>query len=44
MLELQNLIKPLPLLGVDVVRALDGLSMSVDAGELVALYSGSSDR
>ncbi len=40
MLELRDLVKHYPV-GDDVVRALDGLSMRVDSGELVALYGPS---
>jgi putative ABC transport system ATP-binding protein len=41
MLELRDLVKHYPSGGGDVVRALDGVSMSVGAGELVALYGPS---
>jgi putative ABC transport system ATP-binding protein len=40
-LELRNLVKHYPSGGEDVVRALDGLSMTVGRGELVALYGPS---
>jgi putative ABC transport system ATP-binding protein len=41
LLELRQLVKHYPVVGDDVVRALDGLSMKVEAGELVALYGPS---
>jgi len=41
MLELRELVKHYPTGGGDTVRALDGLSMTVQAGELVALYGPS---
>jgi len=40
-LELRDLVKHYPSAGGEVVRALDGVSMSVAAGELVALYGPS---
>jgi putative ABC transport system ATP-binding protein len=40
-LELDELVKHFPSGGGDVVRALDGVSMSVASGELVALYGPS---
>jgi putative ABC transport system ATP-binding protein len=40
-LELRDLVKHYPSGSDDVVRALDGLSMSVGSGELVALYGPS---
>jgi putative ABC transport system ATP-binding protein len=41
MLELRELVKHYPSAGGEVVRAIDGVSMSVAAGELVALYGPS---
>jgi putative ABC transport system ATP-binding protein len=41
MLELSGLVKHYSVGGGEVVRALDGVSMSVDPGELVALYGPS---
>lgn len=41
MLELRQLVKHYPMVGDEDVRALDGLSMTVDRGELVALYGPS---
>jgi putative ABC transport system ATP-binding protein len=41
LLEVRELVKHYPAGGDDVVHALDGVSMSVDAGELVALYGPS---
>lgn len=41
MLELRGVVKHYPSAGDEVVRALDGVSMSVGAGELVALYGPS---
>jgi putative ABC transport system ATP-binding protein len=41
MLELRDLVKHYPSPGSEVVRALDGVSMTVGAGELVALYGPS---
>jgi putative ABC transport system ATP-binding protein len=41
MLELRDLVKHYPAGGGDVVRALDGVSMSIASGELVALYGPS---
>jgi putative ABC transport system ATP-binding protein len=41
MLELRDLVKHYPAGGGDVVRALDGVSMRIDSGELVALYGPS---
>jgi len=40
-LELRELVKHYPAGGAEVVRALDGVSMSIAAGELVALYGPS---
>jgi putative ABC transport system ATP-binding protein len=40
-LELRELVKHYPSPGGDVIRALDGLSMRIEAGELVALYGPS---
>jgi len=40
-LELRDLVKHYPLAGGDVVRAVDGVSLKVDAGEMVALYGPS---
>lgn len=41
MLELEDLVKHYPSGGGEIVRALDGVSMSLGAGELVALYGPS---
>jgi len=41
MLELRDLVKHYPSGGGEVVRALDGVSMSIATGELVALYGPS---
>lgn len=41
MLELHDLVKHFRLAGGDVVRAVDGVSLSVEPGELVALYGPS---
>jgi ABC-type lipoprotein export system ATPase subunit len=41
MLELRDLVKLYPSPGGEVVRALDGVSLTVGAGELVALYGPS---
>jgi putative ABC transport system ATP-binding protein len=41
MLELRELVKHYELLGGETVRAVDGVSLSVDAGEMVALYGPS---
>ncbi|MEX2412298.1 MAG: ABC transporter ATP-binding protein [Thermoleophilaceae bacterium] len=41
MLEIEELVKHYPSGGGDPVRALDGVSMSIAAGELVALYGPS---
>jgi putative ABC transport system ATP-binding protein len=40
-LELRDLVKHYPLAGGDAVRAVDGVSLKVDAGEMVALYGPS---
>jgi putative ABC transport system ATP-binding protein len=40
-LELDELVKHFPAGGGEVIRALDGISMSIDSGELVALYGPS---
>jgi putative ABC transport system ATP-binding protein len=40
-LELRDLVKHYPVLAGDPVRAVDGVSLSVSAGELVALYGPS---
>jgi putative ABC transport system ATP-binding protein len=41
MLELCDLVKHYPVVGGEPVRAVDGVSLSVNAGELVALYGPS---
>jgi putative ABC transport system ATP-binding protein len=41
MLELQNLVKHYPAVGGESVRAVDGVSLSVNPGEMVALYGPS---
>jgi putative ABC transport system ATP-binding protein len=41
MLELQDLVKHYPAVGGESVRAVDGVSLSVGAGEMVALYGPS---
>ncbi|HEY2141902.1 MAG TPA: ABC transporter ATP-binding protein [Solirubrobacteraceae bacterium] len=41
MLELRDLVKHYPAVGGEPVRAVDGVSLSVDAGEMVALYGPS---
>jgi len=41
MLELRDLVKHYPTVGGEIVRAVDGVSLSVDGGELVALYGPS---
>jgi len=41
MLELRDLIKHYPTVGGEPVRAVDGVSLSVDPGEMVALYGPS---
>lgn len=41
MLELQNLVKHYPAVGGESVRAVDGVSLSVEPGEMVALYGPS---
>ena len=41
MLELRDLVKHYPAVGGDPVRAVDGVSLSVAAGEMVALYGPS---
>jgi putative ABC transport system ATP-binding protein len=41
MLELRELVKHYPALGGEPVRAVDGVSLTVDAGEMVALYGPS---
>jgi putative ABC transport system ATP-binding protein len=41
MLELRDLVKHYPAVGGESVRAVDGVSLSVGAGELVALYGPS---
>ena len=38
MLELRDLVKHYPAVGGEPVRAVDGVSLSVAAGEMVALY------
>jgi putative ABC transport system ATP-binding protein len=40
-LELRDLVKHYPAVGGESVRAVDGVSLSVGAGELVALYGPS---
>jgi putative ABC transport system ATP-binding protein len=40
-LELTDLVKHYPAVGGEAVRAVDGVSLSVDAGEMVALYGPS---
>ncbi len=41
MLELRELVKHYPTLGGEPVRAVDGVSLTVRAGEMVALYGPS---
>jgi putative ABC transport system ATP-binding protein len=41
MLELRELVKHYPLIGGETVRAVDGVSLSVSAGEMLALYGPS---
>jgi putative ABC transport system ATP-binding protein len=41
MLELRSLVKHYPTVGGEPVRAVDGVSLTVDAGEMVALYGPS---
>jgi putative ABC transport system ATP-binding protein len=41
MLELRELVKHYPAVGGEPVRAVDGVSLSVGAGEMVALYGPS---
>jgi putative ABC transport system ATP-binding protein len=41
MLELRELVKHYPAVGGESVRAVDGVSLEVDAGEMVALYGPS---
>ncbi len=41
MLELRDLVKHYPAVGGEPVRAVDGVSLKVDAGEIVALYGPS---
>lgn len=41
MLELRDLVKHYPAVGGEPVRAVDGVSLRVDAGEMVALYGPS---
>ena len=41
MLELRDLVKHYPAVGGEPVRAVDGVSLNVDAGEVVALYGPS---
>src|SRR5271165_5522626 len=41
MLELRNLVKHYPEVGGEPVRAVDGVCMTVQAGEMVALYGPS---
>jgi len=41
MLELRDLVKHYPSVGGETVRAVDGVSLKVDAGEMIALYGPS---
>ena len=41
MLEIRDLVKDYPAVGGEVVRAVNGVSFTVDAGEMVALYGPS---
>ena len=41
MLELRDLAKHYPSVGGETVRAVDGVSLTVNAGEMVALYGPS---
>jgi putative ABC transport system ATP-binding protein len=41
MIELRDLVKDYPAVGGEVVRAVDGVSFKVEAGEIVALYGPS---
>ncbi len=41
MLELRDIVKHYPAVGSETVRAVDGVSLSVQAGEMVALYGPS---
>ena len=41
MLELRDLVKHYPGIGGETVRAVDGVSMQITAGEMVALYGPS---
>jgi putative ABC transport system ATP-binding protein len=41
MLELRELVKHYPAVGGEPIRAVDGVSLTVDAGEMVALYGPS---